>query len=122
MTPAGAPADLKEYVLFTDYLKQSPSGIYDARSPLDGERTAGRRQRISQEAKAAMSALPEQAYLAPDRAELTITGDGQGFTPLGNEAGMGSRLIRAFAQQLGNDYACARENGTRFAIRFPAKL
>lgn len=34
---------------------------------------------------------------------------------------MGSRLIRAFAQQLGNDYAYAREGGTRFTIRFPAR-
>ncbi len=58
--------------------------------------------------------------LAQDRAELVISDNGQGFTPTGQEAGMGSRLIRAFAQQLGNDYAYARENGTRFAIRFPA--
>lgn len=297
--PVDKPANLRDYVLFTDYLKQSPSGIYDARSPVDGEdRIVGYRkvpnaplvvvssiarghalirlrdqmeqlalfllpilaglgvlsvwvirllkrdekmranlaaavernnllmreihhrtknnlqsvasllklQPISEEAKAAMtariaamSALHEQAYrsdqysdvnlrdylltlvdnirktspdgisvetdlapaaidrdlaqplglivnevisnamkhafagkpegrivvrlarLAPDRAELTITDDGHGFTPTGGETGMGSRLIRAFAQQLGDDYAYARENGTRFAIRFPAK-
>jgi two-component system, sensor histidine kinase PdtaS len=59
--------------------------------------------------------------LAEDRAELTISDDGPGFTPSGNETGMGSRLIRAFAQQLGNDYSYASENGTRFAIRFPAR-
>ena len=59
--------------------------------------------------------------LSPDRAELVISDNGLGFTPTGQESGMGSRLIRAFAQQLGNDYAYARENGTRFAIRFPAK-
>jgi two-component sensor histidine kinase len=59
--------------------------------------------------------------LAEDRAELTISDDGPGFTPSGNETGMGSRLIRAFAQQLGNDYSYASENGTLFAIRFPAR-
>jgi two-component sensor histidine kinase len=59
--------------------------------------------------------------IAADRAELVIADDGPGFTPTGQETGMGSRLVRAFAQQLGNDYAYARENGTRFAIRFPAK-
>lgn len=59
--------------------------------------------------------------IADDRAELVIADDGPGFTPTGQETGMGSRLVRAFAQQLGNDYAYARENGTRFAIRFPAK-
>lgn len=59
--------------------------------------------------------------IAPDRAELVIADNGPGFTPTGQESGMGGRLIRAFAQQLGNDYAYAGENGTRFAIRFPAK-
>ncbi|PZF77186.1 hypothetical protein DK847_07600 [Aestuariivirga litoralis] len=59
--------------------------------------------------------------IAPDRAELAVTDDGEGFMPSGQETGMGSRLIRAFAQQLGNDYDYARGNGTRFAIRFPAK-
>jgi two-component sensor histidine kinase len=61
------------------------------------------------------------ALLGVDQAELTISDDGQGFTPTGAEAGMGSRLIRAFAQQLGNDYSYAQENGTRFVIRFPAR-
>ena len=59
--------------------------------------------------------------IAPDRAELVIADDGAGFTPTGQEAGMGSRLIRAFAQQLGNDYAYDGGNGTRFAIRFAAQ-
>lgn len=59
--------------------------------------------------------------IAADRAELVVADDGAGFLPSGQETGMGSRLIRAFAQQLGNDYSYARENGTRFAIRFPAK-
>jgi two-component sensor histidine kinase len=59
--------------------------------------------------------------IAEDRAELAISDDGPGFTPTGAEAGMGSRLIRAFAQQLGNDYSYMIENGTRFVIRFPAR-
>lgn len=61
------------------------------------------------------------SLLTPERAELMIQDDGAGFRPTGQEAGMGSRLIRAFAQQLGNDYSYAGENGTRFAIRFPAR-
>lgn len=32
------PLDLRRYVLFTDYLKRSPSGSYEAISPEDGER------------------------------------------------------------------------------------
>ena len=59
--------------------------------------------------------------LAADRAELTIRDDGEGYTPTGSETGMGTRLIRAFAQQLGNDYSYTRDNGTCFVIRFPAK-
>jgi two-component sensor histidine kinase len=61
------------------------------------------------------------AAIAEDRAELTISDDGSGYTPTGAETGMGSRLIRAFAQQLGNDYSYASENGTRFVIRFAAR-
>lgn len=33
---ADGPLDMSKYVLFTDYLKQSPTGSYDAVSPLDG--------------------------------------------------------------------------------------
>ena len=61
------------------------------------------------------------SLLAPGQAELAISDNGEGFTPTGGETGMGSRLIRAFAQQLGDDYSYTRENGTRFAIRFSAK-
>lgn len=59
--------------------------------------------------------------LGGDRGELTITDDGPGFTPTGSESGMGSRLIRAFAQQLGNDYSYSSGNGTSFVIRFAAR-
>lgn len=58
------------------------------------------------------------ALLPESRAELSVTDDGEGFTPTGNEAGIGSRLVRAFALQLGNDYSYTRDNGTRFTIRF----
>lgn len=58
------------------------------------------------------------ASLPENRAELTVSDDGEGYTPTGTESGIGSRLIRAFAQQLGNDYCYTRENGTRFTIRF----
>lgn len=59
-----------------------------------------------------LSLLPEH------RAELSVSDDGEGFTPTGGESGIGSRLIRAFALQLGNDYSYTNENGTRFSIRF----
>jgi two-component sensor histidine kinase len=62
-----------------------------------------------------LSPLDEQ------RAELTISDDGAGFTPTGQETGMGTRLIRAFAQQLGNDYSYTSDGGTHFTIRFPAR-
>jgi two-component sensor histidine kinase len=35
---ANGPLDMSKYVLFTDYLKQSPTGIYAAVSPADGVR------------------------------------------------------------------------------------
>jgi len=59
--------------------------------------------------------------LSEERAELSIADDGPGFAPTGNETGMGSRLIRAFAQQLGDDYSYDSEGGTRFTIRFAAR-
>jgi two-component system, sensor histidine kinase PdtaS len=60
--------------------------------------------------------------IAPERAELTIRDDGVGFDPLSETGnGMGSRLIRAFAQQLGGDFDYIKDNGTRFAIRFKAR-
>ena len=33
---ADGPVDMSDYVLFTDYLKQAPSGIYSGASPVDG--------------------------------------------------------------------------------------
>jgi two-component sensor histidine kinase len=63
----------------------------------------------------------ELVALSSERAELVISDNGRGFTPNGSESGMGSRLIRAFAQQLGNDYSYESGQGTRFAIRFAAK-
>ncbi len=60
--------------------------------------------------------------IEPERAELTIRDDGAGFDPQATPgSGMGSRLIRAFAQQLGGDYDYRNDNGTRFAIRFRAR-
>jgi two-component sensor histidine kinase len=60
------------------------------------------------------------ALLPGNRAELSVSDDGEGFTPTGSETGIGSRLIRAFALQLGDDYSYTRDNGTRFTIRFAA--
>lgn len=62
------------------------------------------------------------AMLSPDMAELVIRDDGAGFEPSDDDKGMGSRLIRAFAHQLGNDYGYANDNGTVFSIRFAAKV
>lgn len=60
--------------------------------------------------------------LSPGRAELVIRDDGPGYEGSGNGTGMGSRLIRAFAQQLGDDFTYSRDNGTVFTIRFPARI
>lgn len=60
--------------------------------------------------------------IEPGRAELTIHDDGAGFdAQAAPGSGMGSRLIRAFAQQLGGDYEYLNDNGTRFVIRFKAR-
>jgi two-component system, sensor histidine kinase PdtaS len=64
------------------------------------------------------------AMIADDKAELVIHDNGKGYDPeaqSGSGSGMGTRLIRAFAHQLGNDYTYAYDNGTRFTIRFAAK-
>ena len=58
---------------------------------------------------------------ADHRAELVIRDDGVGHAPSGDDKGMGRRLVRAFAQQLGDDYGYEIDNGTRFFIRFPVK-
>jgi two-component system, sensor histidine kinase PdtaS len=59
----------------------------------------------------------------PNKAELVIHDDGKGYDPSQSDVstGMGSRLIRAFAQQLGNDYSYDNDGGTRFTIRFAAR-
>lgn len=59
--------------------------------------------------------------IAADRAELVIHDDGGGHVPSDDDRGMGTRLVRAFAKQLGDDYDYTIEHGTRFAIRFAAK-
>lgn len=62
------------------------------------------------------------AMLSPDMAELVIRDDGPGYEPSDGESqGMGSRLIRAFAHQLGNDFGYVNDDGTAFSIRFAAK-
>lgn len=61
------------------------------------------------------------AMKSASHAELVVRDDGAGYDASGNGSGMGSRLIRAFAQQLGSDYEYGRDNGTVFAIRFPAR-
>ena len=60
-----------------------------------------------------LNLLPEH------KAELAVSDDGEGFAPTGEESGIGSRLVRAFALQLGNDYSYTSDKGTRFSIRFP---
>ena len=43
--PVEKPANLSGYILFTDYLKKSPHGVYEAVSPVDGqERIVGYRK------------------------------------------------------------------------------
>jgi two-component system, sensor histidine kinase PdtaS len=43
--PVEKPVNLSDYILFTDYLKKSPNGVYEAVSPVDGqERIVGYRK------------------------------------------------------------------------------
>lgn len=55
------------------------------------------------------------------RAQLTIKDNGVGFVPSDEQRGMGSRLIRGFAAQLGNDYTYESDNGTVFTLRFATR-
>jgi two-component system, sensor histidine kinase PdtaS len=52
------------------------------------------------------------------KADLTISDNGKGFNHSAQHKGMGSRLIRSFAAQLGNDFAYQTDNGTTFRLRF----
>jgi two-component system, sensor histidine kinase PdtaS len=52
------------------------------------------------------------------KADLTISDNGKGFNHSTQNKGMGSRLIRSFAAQLGNDFAYQTDNGTTFRLRF----
>ena len=61
------------------------------------------------------------AWADDAHAELTVQDNGVGYSPSGDEKGMGSRLIKAFGQQLGGDYSYESTNGTLFRVRFPAK-
>lgn len=62
------------------------------------------------------------AMTGEDKAELVIHDDGKGYDAQAQSSnGMGTRLIRAFAQQLGNDYDYIDDNGTRFSVRFAAR-
>ena len=55
------------------------------------------------------------------RAELVIQDNGSGYTPDGMAGGMGTRLIKAFGQQLGGEYSYRIDNGTRFAVSFATR-
>ena len=53
------------------------------------------------------------------QAEVTIKDNGTGFTPQEKGKGMGSRLIKAFALQIGGTYGFETLNGTTFRMTFP---
>ncbi|MGQ9364958.1 sensor histidine kinase [Azospirillum sp. ST 5-10] len=54
-----------------------------------------------------------------DRAVLRVQDDGVGYAPAARGTGMGSRLIRSLAQQIGGGHAFRDENGTLFVLDFP---
>lgn len=55
------------------------------------------------------------------RATLCIADNGKGMDPARESRGLGMKLLRAFSQQLGGEYAFepAADGGTRFVLDFP---
>jgi two-component system, sensor histidine kinase PdtaS len=55
------------------------------------------------------------------RACLAIADDGKGMDPSRQDGGLGMRLLRAYARQIGGDYSFepAGDRGTRFVLDFP---
>lgn len=53
------------------------------------------------------------------RAVVTVADDGVGFSPDGARRGLGLRLVRAFAQQVGGEAGYRADGGTRFTLEFP---
>ncbi|WP_127145496.1 sensor histidine kinase [Pelagibacterium montanilacus] len=54
-----------------------------------------------------------------DQAQLTISDDGVGFDPDAPSTGIGQRLIRGLAQQIGGTTTFSSADGTRFDLVFP---
>jgi two-component system, sensor histidine kinase PdtaS len=52
-------------------------------------------------------------------AVLLISDDGVGIDGEPGEGGMGSRLVKGLARQIGADYRYRRDGGTTFTMRFP---
>lgn len=63
--PPPGPLNLRDYVLFTDYLKRAPSGVYDAVSPADGVKRMVGYRRVEGTALVALASLGRDAMLAP---------------------------------------------------------
>ena len=59
--------------------------------------------------------------LDENKGELTIQDDGNGFTPAEEGIGMGAKLIKSFAAQIGDDFSYLNNNGTTFSMRFTLK-
>ena len=60
------------------------------------------------------------ARLNENEAEVIIADNGIGYPEELKRNGMGSRLIKAFALQIGGRYAFENDNGTLFRMTFPA--
>lgn len=59
-----APLDLRSYVLFTDYLKRAPSGVYDAVSPADGVNRLVAYRRVDGTGLVALASLGREAVIS----------------------------------------------------------
>ena len=60
------------------------------------------------------------AHTDGDRIRLEIRDNGVGFDPETSSGGLGHKLIRSFAQQLGGEYTLSGDGGLSFVLEFPA--
>ncbi len=70
---AAGPLDLSQYVLFTDYLKRSPSGYYDAISPADQVERVVAYRRAGDSGLIALSSMGREVALADFRRSTYAT-------------------------------------------------
>ncbi len=70
---AGAPLDMSDYVLFTEYLKKSPTGIYLGGSPMDGVERLVSYRKVEGTEFIALAALDSRSAMALFWSNATVT-------------------------------------------------